>query len=147
MELKAPISLQRFSAVAVVQRCFQMVQRCFYSAVALKSVAVARAFSAVYVCGPVCWNVRFFAYVRLHRWNVHVPIAHVQGISNSRPTANFQCNGGAPNSSFLNQANHALFGSSIPETLGRRNNSTFLLSVAGSVSFESLIFSAFYIFP
>ena len=29
MELKAPISLQRFSAVAVVQRCF-------YSAVALK---------------------------------------------------------------------------------------------------------------
>jgi hypothetical protein len=37
------------------------VQRCFYSAVALKSVAVARAFSTAYVCGPVCWNVRFSA--------------------------------------------------------------------------------------
>ncbi len=38
-----------------------MVQRCFYSAVALKSVAVAHAFSAAYVCRSVCWNVCFSA--------------------------------------------------------------------------------------
>ncbi len=33
----------------------------FYNAVALKSAAVVRAFSVVYVCGPVRWNVRFSA--------------------------------------------------------------------------------------
>src|SRR6266566_8796819 len=32
----------------------------------------------------------------------------------------------------------------IPEALNRRNNSTFSLLIAGSVSFESLIFSAFH---
>ncbi len=61
---------------------------------------MARAFSAAYVCGPVRWNVRFFAYVRPHRWNVHVPVVHVQRISNSRPPANFQCTTGAFNSNF-----------------------------------------------
>ncbi len=42
----------------------------------------------------------FFAYVRPHRWNMHVSIVHVQGISNSRPPANFQCTTGAFNSNF-----------------------------------------------
>src|SRR6266566_5512851 len=32
----------------------------------------------------------------------------------------------------------------IPEASGRRNNSTLSLLIAGSVSFESLIFSAFH---
>src|SRR6266699_2561415 len=77
-----------------------MVQRCFYSVVSLKSVAVARAFSAAYVCGPVRWNVRFFAYVPPRRWNVHVPVVHVQRISNSRPPANFQCTTAVFNSNF-----------------------------------------------
>ncbi len=33
----------------------------FYNGVALKNAAVVRAFSVVYVCGPVYWNVRFSA--------------------------------------------------------------------------------------
>src|SRR6266699_3421250 len=41
-----------------------------------------------------------FAYVRPHRWNVHVPVVHMQRISNSRPPANFQCITGAFNSNF-----------------------------------------------
>ncbi len=61
---------------------------------------MARAFSAAYVYEPVRWNVRFFAYVRPYRWNVHVPVVHMQGISNSRPLANFQCTTGAFNSNF-----------------------------------------------
>ncbi len=42
----------------------------------------------------------FFAYMRPRRWNMHVPVVHVQRISNSRPPANFQCTTGTFNSNF-----------------------------------------------
>ncbi len=42
----------------------------------------------------------FFVYIRPHQWNVHVPVVHIQRISNSQPPANFQCTTGAFNSNF-----------------------------------------------
>jgi len=42
----------------------------------------------------------FFVYIRPHRWNIHVPVVHMQGISNSRPPVNFQCITSAFNSNF-----------------------------------------------
>ncbi len=42
----------------------------------------------------------FFAYMRPHRWNIYVPVVHIQRISNSRPPANFQCTTSAFNSNF-----------------------------------------------
>ncbi len=77
----------------MVQRCF--LQRCFiekrrggtcvFGCLRLRTRSVERA---------------FFAYVRPHRWNMHVPVVHVQRISNSRSPANFQCTTGAFNSNF-----------------------------------------------
>ena len=42
----------------------------------------------------------FFVYIQPRRWNVYVSVVHVQRISNSRPSANFQCTIGAFNSNF-----------------------------------------------
>ncbi len=42
----------------------------------------------------------FFAYIRPRRWNVHVPVVHMQRISNFRPPANFQYTTNAFNSNF-----------------------------------------------
>ncbi len=47
----------------------------------------------------------FFAYIRPYRWNVHVPVVHMQGISYSRSPANFQCTTSAFNSNFRIQWN------------------------------------------
>ncbi len=66
---------------------------------------MTHAFSAAYVCRSVRWNVRFFAYIRPHRWNMYVPVVHMQRISNSRPPANFQCTTDAFNSNFRIQRN------------------------------------------
>src|SRR6266699_1356168 len=44
----------------------------------------------------------FFGHVRPHRWNVHVPAAHMPKISNTRLPANFLCATGAPDFNFLN---------------------------------------------
>src|SRR6266566_759979 len=121
-----------------------MMQRCFYSAVALKSVAVARAFSAAYVCGSVCWNVRFFCHVRPHRWNVHVPAAHVPKNFEHPAPSQFSMRHGCARFQFSELGESCTFRERIPEASGRRNNSTLSLLIAGSVSFESLIFSAFH---
>ena len=77
------------SGVALfLQRCF-IEKRCgdmyVFDCLRLWTRAVERA---------------FFVYMRLHRWNVHVPVVYMQGISNSRPPANFQCITGAFNSNF-----------------------------------------------
>ncbi len=42
----------------------------------------------------------FFVYVRPRRWNIYVPVGHMQRISNSRPPANFQCITDTFNSNF-----------------------------------------------
>src|SRR6266566_4199852 len=120
------------------------MQRCFYSAVILKSVAVARAFSTAYVCGPVCWNVRFFGYERPHWWNVHVPAAHVLKNFEHPALSQFSMRHGCARFQFSELSESCTFRERIPEASGRCNNSVFPLFIAGSVSFESLIFSALH---
>ena len=139
--LKAPISLQRFSAVAVVQRCFQVVQRCFYSVVSLKSVAVAHAFSAAYVCGPVRWNVRF-----------SLTCGRIGGTCTFRLfiCKEFRTPGFQPIFNVLRVHSILIseFGGTCTfrdTTSGRYNNQAFHLQIAGLVLLESLIFSTFYI--
>ncbi len=71
-----------------LQRCFiekRCGGTCVFSCLNLRTRAVKRA---------------FFAYMRPHRWNVHVSVVHMQRISNSRPPANFQCTTDAFNSNF-----------------------------------------------
>ncbi len=71
-----------------LQRCFiekRCGGTCVFGCLRLRTRSVKRA---------------FFAYVRPCRWNVHVPVVHMQRISNSRPPANFQCTTGIFNSNF-----------------------------------------------
>ncbi len=74
--------------VLFLQRCFiekRCGGTCVFGCLHLQTCSVERA---------------FFAYVWLRRWNVYVPVVHMQRISNSRPPANFQCTTGAFNSNF-----------------------------------------------
>ncbi len=71
------------------------LQRCF----------TKKRCSGIYVFGCLRLQTRsvehaFFAYIRPHRWNVHVPVVYMQRISNSRPSANFQYTTNAFNSIF-----------------------------------------------
>ncbi len=71
-----------------LQRCFTEKRcggTCVFGCLHLQTRSVERA---------------FFAYIRPRRWNVHVPVVHVQRISNSRPQANFQCTTDVFNSNF-----------------------------------------------
>ena len=121
-----------------------MVQRCFYSAVALKSVAVARAFSAAYVCGSVCWNVRFSATCgRTGGTCMFRQLTCQKNFEHPAPSQ-FSMRHGCARFQFSELGESCTFRESIPEASGRRNNSTFSLLIVGSVSFESLIFSTFH---
>src|SRR6266566_3912403 len=128
--------------IVAVQRCcgdlalFLGGAVLFYNAVALKSAAVARAFSAAYVCGPIRWNVRFSATNGFS--------AMCSRIGGTCTFRSFMCkNFELPTySQFLIQHGYArfqfselgeicTFESSIPETSGRCNNSAFLSLIAG----------------
>src|SRR6266699_6284160 len=119
------------------------MQRCFYSAIALKSVAVAHAFSAAYVCGPVCWNVRFSATCGRTGGTCTFRQLTCKNFEHPAPSQ-FLVRHGCARFRFSELSESYTFRERIPKTSGRRNNSAFSLLIAGSVSFESLIFSVFY---
>ena len=86
----------------------------------------------------------FFGHVRPHRWNVHVPAAHVPKNFEHPAPSQFSMRHGCARFQFSELGESCTFRERIPEASGRRNNSTLSLLIAGSVSFESLIFSAFH---
>src|SRR6266699_2668072 len=119
--LKAPIYLtaavQRYcSGVALfLGGVTLLLQRCF----------IEKRCGGTCVFGCLCLRTRsveraFFAYVRPHRWNVHVPVVHMQRISNSRPPANFQCTTSAFNFNFLIRRNvyFSKYNFRLPQQLG-----------------------------
>src|SRR6266566_1559512 len=86
----------------------------------------------------------FFGHVRPHRWNVHVPAAHVLKNFEHPAPSQFSMRHGCARFHFSELSESCTFQEHIPEASGRCNNSTFSLLIAGSVLFELLIFSIFH---